>query len=116
MAPTKSLQRIAKVQCIMRKQVNTQREQPPVKQCTQCNIGKLEADEVQFSVDRGDKIMLSERVPALVCSRCLHKEFDETITDRLTLQTHSIFSKSSGRMFAYQFSDFIRDNEPHGLF
>ena len=95
----------------MMKQVDTHTMQRVEKQCTQCKVGKLEADKVQFCVDRGDKIMLIAEVPAMVCSMCLHKEFDEAIADRLTLQTHALFSKSSGRIFAYQYTDFIRDND-----
>ncbi len=93
----------------MKNEIMTVKKQQEL--CTECKIGTLKADKVQFCVERGDRFMLIEDVPAMVCAMCLHKEFDEAIANRLTLQTHALFSKSSGRMFAYQYSDFIRDND-----
>jgi YgiT-type zinc finger domain-containing protein len=80
--------------------------------CPQCKTGTLEAEPTQFSVDRGDKAMLIGNVPAMVCGKCLHKVFDQTLTDELTFKTHTLFAKSSGRMFCYQFSDLVRGDRP----
>jgi hypothetical protein len=60
--------------------------------------------------------MLIGNVPAMVCPSCLHKEFDKTVSDKLTMETHALFAKSSGLMFCYQFSDFIRTDKAENPF
>jgi len=86
------------------------------KLCPFCKAGKLNANLTQFCVDRGDKIMLIGNVPALTCSVCLHDQFDAGTSKELTCKSHAIFAKSTGSMFAYQYSDFIRPTQAASSF
>jgi len=76
--------------------------------CRVCKIGTFHPDTAQFSVERGGQFMVIGNVPALVCGACGTKEFDETISSDLIQEAERLFATSNGRMFAYQFSDFVR--------
>jgi hypothetical protein len=63
----------------------------------------------QFVVERPRQLMLIGNVPALLCARCSHTSFDEAIAKELTTKTLVLFQKQPRmRIFAYQFTDFIR--------
>jgi YgiT-type zinc finger domain-containing protein len=79
--------------------------------CSLCKIGKPKPADVQFSLERGHKIMLVGNVPGFECDTCFHEEIDKAVRDELTKKTCSVFAKSSCVMFVYEFSDLVRPVE-----
>lgn len=78
------------------------------KTCPFCKMGMLAPGEVQYCVERGNRVMLLEHVPAMVCQTCSHREFGKGLTEELHLKACEIFDKSHYSLYAYQFSDLVR--------
>lgn len=76
--------------------------------CTVCEIGTLAVGENSFIYDCGNRSMWIEHTPALVCTACNETTYDATLSAELIKASNDIFAKSSGLIYIYQFSDFVR--------
>ena len=45
--------------------------------CTSCTGGKLRRDRISTALWRGDRLLVIEDIPALVCARCGERYFED---------------------------------------
>jgi len=63
-------------------QQGTQAQQ---EQCTSCTAGTLRRDRVSTALWRGDDLVVIEDIPALVCTRCGERYFEDETAMALDL-------------------------------
>lgn len=87
------------------------------KTCEICDGNSfVPSDAEQFSVERPGQCMVIGNVPGFVCMQCSHTSFDESVVSELIAKTLALFQKQPlMRMFAYQFTDFVRPQAKHNF-
>ena len=51
--------------------------------CEVCGTGERRSELVRYSLSLGDRLVIVEHVPALVCSRCGETSFAPDVVERL---------------------------------
>lgn len=77
--------------------------------CGLCAGEQFSEGTCTFEIKEGNRLMLIENVPGLICQRCQSQHVKDEIRKLLTVQTKSVFARNHSLIFIFQFSDLVRE-------